>query len=190
MPFLASIQRPARRLCLVGGSVAVLALAWPPAAQAHGDVESSVPSSGSRLRRLPDSVSVRLAEPPAPGSDLVVVDGCGQTVSDRAAVVATSNLVVPVSGGEPGRWNVKVRSLSSVDGHVVREAFTFTVGGTKDCPAGGSTKGNGSNSDDQVQLGDPRPPIENEDASFPLVPVAVGIVVLIGLAVALRRSRS
>ena len=165
--------------------VTALALPVTPV-RAHGDVRSSTPAEGSSLRRPPESVLVRLAEPPAQGSDLVVTDGCRRQVSGRSTIVATSNLQAPVSGGQPGRWNVKVRFISSVDDHLVKESFPFTVRGEKDC----SPQGSAQDPDDDVELGDPQPPIENDETSFPVVPFALGTGVLIVVAIALRRSKS
>lgn len=155
---------------------------------AHGDIESAHPTQGSKVSQPPREVSVHLAEPAAQGSTLVVTDGCKEQVGGEAQIDGEM-FTVPIEGGRPGRWNVKVRSISSVDGHLVKESFSFTVRGKKDCSPEAAPTGN-DDTDDEVELGDPQPPLENDETSFPIVPFALGTVVLVGLAVALRRSSS
>ena len=156
------------------------------AAWAHGDIESAHPAQGSKMAQPPREVSVHLAEPPAQGSTLVVTDGCKEEVGGEPQIDGEM-FTVPIDEGRPGRWNVKVRSISSVDGHLVRESFSFTVRGKKDCSSEKSP-GEDDDPDDEVELGDPQPPLENDETSFPIVPFALGTVVLIALAIALRRS--
>jgi len=157
---------------------------------AHGDIESAHPAQGSKVTKPPREVSVHLAEPAAQGSTLEVTDGCKESVGGEAQIDGEM-FTIPIEDGRPGRWNVKVRSISSVDGHLVKESFSFTVKGKKDCSPEESPDDDDSNSDDDdVELGDPQPPIENDETSFPVVPFALGTVVLIGLAIALRRSKS
>lgn len=166
---------------------ALLVLSAGPAG-AHGAIESAHPTQGSKVGQPPREVSVHLAEPAAQGSTLVVTDGCKESVGGEAQIDGEM-FTVPIQDGRPGRWNVKVRSISSVDGHLVKESFSFTVRGKKDCSAEESPNDD-SDPDDDVELGDPQPPIENDETSFPIVPFALGTVVLIGLAIALRRSKS
>lgn len=167
--------------------VVVLLLGLPSGAWAHGDIESTHPAQGSKMANPPREVSVHLAEPPAQGSTLVVSDGCKEEVGGEAQI-DEEMFTVPVDDGRPGRWNVKLRSISSVDGHLVRQGFSFTVRGKKDCSPEESPGENDDDSDDAVELGDPQPPLRNDETSFPIVPFALGTVVLVALAITLRRS--
>ena len=170
----------------MGLAVAVMVVGAGPV-WGHGDIRSASPEDGARVRRPPREVALVLAEPAASGSSLVVTDGCKEEVSGEP-VADGENYSVPISGGRPGRWSVKLRSISSVDGHVIKAGYSFTVAGKKDCSAEPSP------SDDETD--DPntssRPPIANSDdgSSFPVLPFALGTVVLVGIAVALRRPSS
>jgi methionine-rich copper-binding protein CopC len=160
-----------------------LALAFPASALAHGTYESSVPEKDSTVNKAPKEVVITLTEDPAPGSSVVVKDGCkkdvAQTVDENG-----SDLVVAIGGGEPGRWNVRFKSISAEDGHEVNDEFTFVVAGQKDCNAA-------PNPDVSPSI-DGQPPIDNPDdgSSFPVVPLVIGTVVVVGGALILRRSTS
>ncbi|MFP5351374.1 MAG: copper resistance protein CopC [Actinomycetota bacterium] len=164
-------------------ALAIFALVLLPAVPgwAHGAIRSAHPAQGSTVGQPPREVSVHLAEPAAKGSTLVVTDGCEREVGGMAQLDGEM-LTTPIEDGRAGRWKVKVRSISSADGHVMRESFTFRVRGQKDCSEGSP--------DDDVELGEPQPPLENDETSFPVVPFALGTIVVIGLAIALRRSKS
>lgn len=182
--------RPQRGVKALGGGIvavcaAALVLSALPAG-AHGDVEDSSPAAGSTVRRAPERVSLDLAEPPAEGSSLLVRDGCNREVSDGPRIDG-DRISVPVSEGQPGRWRVRVRSISSVDGHLVRENLSFRVRGEKDCSAE-ETPGEDDSPDDEVELGVPQPPLQNDEAaSFPIVWFAVGTALVVAIAIALRR---
>lgn len=165
---------------------AVVVLSPAGSAHAHGDIREAAPKAGSRVTEPPQEVVVALAEPAAEGSTLVVTDGCGQEVSGAIAI-RRDVVEVPIEGGEPGRWKVSLRSISSVDGHLVKETFSFKVAGRKDC----SQEGDGE-ADEGTDISpdtSSRPPIENPDSggtSFPIVPFALGTVAVIAVAVAVR----
>ncbi|MDQ3941040.1 MAG: copper resistance protein CopC [Actinomycetota bacterium] len=151
-------------------------------ARAHGDLRGTDPEAEARLKKAPNVVTVTLTEPPAKGSTLSVRDGC------RKQVVLSSGpdphtegiLIADLARGRPGRWQASYRAISSVDGHLTRGRFAFTVAGRKDC----------SNDPDDVDLGggeDTRvnaPP--DAGSSFPLVPFAIGTAAVIVLALVLR----
>ena len=158
-------------------------------ATAHGEIVRARPAADTQVRRPPRGVRLVLAEAPAARSGLRVVDGCGDIVSGDPQRSGKS-FSVALDGGGSGRWRVRLRSVSAVDGHVVSDGFTFRVAGKRDCPAGRDGAG------DQAQVDtSSRPPIENEDrgSRFPIVPLALGAAVVVGVAVALRggsRERS
>ncbi len=168
------IAAPALALLLL------VAVASP--ASAHGAIARSSPDAGSVVPKPPKEVTLTLAERPGPGSSLAVTDGCGRDASG-AETIQRDVFSASITGGSPGTWNVRMRSISSIDGHVVKESFSFKVSGKKDCSPGAGRE------DDDVSTSS-RPPIENPDAgdtSFPIVPFALGTLVLVGVAFAIRR---
>ncbi len=174
-----------KRLSTVIALTAALS-AMPTAAWAHGDIRDSSPSAGTRVTRPPEEVLLILAEPAADGSSVVVTDGCEREVSGPLDI-RREILTTPISVGEPGRWLVNLRSISAVDGHVIKEAFTFKVAGRKDCtPEDGDDEPETDISPDTSS----RAPIENPDeegTSFPVIPFALGTVAVIAVALAVRR---
>lgn len=171
---------------------AVLALAigivsLPSAALAHGDIQDSSPAAGTRVTKPPEQVTLVLAEPAADGSTLVVTDGCGDEVSGALAI-RREVLETPISGGQPGRWAVDLRSVSAADGHAIEAAVTFKVAGSKDCS---QDAGADIEPDTDISPGtSSRPPIHNpeeEGSSFPVIPFALGTVALVAVVLAVRR---
>lgn len=170
----------------VAAFAAALVLTALPAG-AHGDIEDSSPAAGSTVRRGPENVSLVLAEPPADGSSLLVSDGCNREVSGRPRIDG-DRMSVAISEGQPGRWRVRVRSISSVDGHLVREKLSFRVRGKKDCSPDKTPAEDDESPDDEVELGAPQPPLQNDEpTSFPFVWFAVGTLLVVAVAIALRR---
>jgi len=183
------VSRPVKRLrrvIVATGAAGAVVLAASPVA-AHGDITTSSPQAGAAARRPPRTVTVDLAEPPADGSTLVVTDPCGDEVSGESRIEGDT-MSAPISGGSAGRWKAQVRSISSVDGHLVRENFSFRVRGQRDCSGDDEAAGDDGDDGDDVELGEPQPPLENDETSFPMVPFAVGTVVVVAAALALRRS--
>jgi methionine-rich copper-binding protein CopC len=166
----------------------VLAL-WPTAALGHGETATTDPEAGAALRKAPRSVAVTLTEPPAKNAEYEVVDGCGDTVSGDPQV-NDAVLSVAISGGEPGRWQAKYRVVSSVDGHLTKDSFSFTVDGKRDCSDGSEETKNGNNGNgdenDGGGGGTARGPDEDDGSSFPVMPVVAGTAALVGLALVIR----
>jgi len=173
-------------LTLVGATIALL-LCLPGAALAHGDIRDSSPAAGTQVTKPPKEVGLILAEPAARGSSVVVTDGCEREVSG-ALDIQRDSLKTPITGGEPGRWLVRLRSISALDGHATMEAFTFKVGGEKDC-----TREDGDDVEPETDISpdtSSRAPIVNPDeegTSFPVVPFALGTVAVVAVALAVRR---
>ena len=174
-----------RRVSAAGVLAAALILTAGPAA-AHGDLHGTDPEPGSTLSKPPRSVSVTLTEPPGPGSTLKVSDGCSPDAGGPVEL-AGSRLVAGIPNGNPGDWVMRYRAVSSVDGHVTRGSVHFTVKGKTDCAKP-------TDEDDDTQIGggedtrvaNPDPP--DAGGGFPVVPVVIGSVVLVGLALVLRRA--
>ena len=158
---------------------------------AHGEKESTDPADGARLSRPPRTVSVSLSEAPGPGSSFKVSDGCSRSVvtgvDTRTKTGQSGALEAVIEGGEPGTWKARYRAISSIDGHETRDVFTFQVRGKKDCSR------DEANEDEGTELGggrDTRIAGDAEESTFPFVPLAAGTVVLVGVALVLRRRSS
>ena len=170
----------------VGSAVAVLVmlLSLPAAAWAHGERQIEDPKEGAKLEKPPPSITMTLSESPAQGSVLKATDGCGRRVLGEVSVDG-SDLVLSVSGGEPGKWNVSFRAISAEDGHLTKGRYSFLVAGKKDCsqpetPADEIAGGAGTRVDAD----------ENDGSSFPIVPFAIGTAVVVVAALLLRRAAS
>ena len=179
-------RNPLKRLFAVLTLLAAL-MALPGVALAHGDIRDSSPAAGTLVTKPPKEVTLLLAEPAAEGSTVVVTDGCGREVSTTLDV-RRGILETAIVDAQPGRWEVKLRSISAVDGHAIKEAFTFKVAGKKDCATeGGANISPGTDISPDTSS---RPPIDNPDeegTSFPVVPFALGTVAVVAVAVAVRR---
>jgi methionine-rich copper-binding protein CopC len=166
---------------------------WPTGAFGHGNKIATDPKEGATLARAPETVTVMLTEAPAEGGVFTVLDGCGDTVSEDPQVDG-EDLSTAITGGEPGRWEASYRVISSVDGHMTKDRFSFTVDGKKDCSPdepkeAKNANGNGDGSGDGGQGGGgtARGPDDTDDgSSFPVVPVTAGTAVLVGLALLIR----
>ena len=165
---------------------AAVALLIPPGvASAHGDLQGTSPEDGSSVRRFPGEITVTLTEPPTKGAEARATDGCKRKVP-AAVSVDGNDIVLSVSGGEPGKWKVSYRAVSAVDGHQTRGAFAFSVGGKKDCSA------EEEDPEDEVDAADDPGIIDNPDppdeGTSWLVWVGGGTLILVAAAFALRRS--
>ena len=167
-----------------------LALVAGPAA-AHGEKVKTDPPEGAGLNSPPGSVSVTLSEAPTAQAKLQVVDGCGRQVA-RSVKVQGSDIVASVANAEPGRWKASFRAISSVDGHESEDTWSFAVDGKKDCSKD-EPSGEEPAADDQIEQGTEATGVTapgDEGSGFPVVPVAIGAVVLLLAAFLLRRSTS
>lgn len=165
---------PRARIALIFGVTAVVvALAGlHTPAFAHAERVSSHPEEGDRLKEAPSKVSIEFSEPPAADASLQVVDGCGNDVAGEVQV-ANQGISVPIDGGQPGKWKVDSTVVSGLDGHETRDSWTFSVGGKADCSQGGGggrARGGG----------------DEDESSFPVIPVVIGAVVVLAVALLLR----
>lgn len=170
----------------VASLIAVLAVAslGTGTAHAHGDLQGTSPADGSSVGKPPREIRITLTEAPTKGAEAKVVDGCKDSAPGSVAVDG-SDIVISLTGGEPGRWKVSYRAVSSVDGHQTKGKFDFRVSGKKDCTQ--ETPG------DQVDAGDdpgivqnPDPP--DESGTSWLLWVGGGTVLLAAAAFFVRRS--
>ncbi len=186
-PRRASLSRP-----IVTPLVVLLLALIAGSAAAHGEKVKTDPPEGAGLKSPPGSVSVTLSEAPTAQAKLQVVDGCGRQVA-RSVKVQGSDIVASVANAEPGRWKASFRAISSVDGHESEDTWAFAVDGKKDCSKDEPTGGEETGDDDGIEqgteaTGDTAP--ADEGSGFPVVPVAIGAVVLLGGAFLVRRSTS
>ncbi|MFN2595370.1 MAG: copper resistance protein CopC [Actinomycetota bacterium] len=159
-----------RKHWLVLALTAVILIA-PTTAFAHAELDKSDPAANSTVASVPAQTTLSFTEAPAVDSPIRVLDGCkknvnsGQTVNGKAIAVTLSD------SAQPGLWNVVWKSISADDGHVEHGQYSFTVSGKADCS---NDKGSGAALN------------PDKGSSFPWVPVIIGLVVLIALALFVR----
>jgi methionine-rich copper-binding protein CopC len=152
------------------------------AALAHGDLEDKEPKEGARLKKPPKHAYLTFTETPTNDSSLKVVDGCDENVVTKLEKFDVT-LHAELGRGQPGEWTVRYDVVSNEDGHETKGSYTFTVKGSPDCD-GSDTAGQGDPD------GEVAPSLPSDDSGFPIVPVAMGAVVLIGGAILIRVQSS
>ncbi len=163
-----------KRLFLL--SICLLALCGP--ARAHGSYESSEPKAGRTLKTVPDEVVIEFSEDPAAESSFEVIDGCGELVGSKARLDGHV-VVIPVAELSGGRdWKVTFRVISAQDGHVTKDSFRFSIGGSG-CLAPPPTSPQASPAEIATDS-------DESGSSFPIVPVVIGAVALVGAGFGLR----
>ena len=168
--------------CMVVGLAASAAPAF-----AHGEIEGSDPAPQSTVRRAPRSVAITFSEAPTAQAVLKVTDGCKRKVS-QAVDVTDATATVGVAIGQPGRWKVSYRVISALDGHLTHGTYTFTVAGKRDCtPDEKPTDDPGA---DPTKAAPRTEPDDPEGSGTPVVPIALGAVALIAIALVVRRTGS
>ncbi|MFQ5879061.1 MAG: CopD family protein [Dehalococcoidia bacterium] len=125
-----------RGAILIGLSI-ILALAALPLrpgspALAHALLVSSAPPVDARLVDAPGRVTASFSEPLDPDlSSLQVLDGTGQQVDDGVVAVNPENSREMSVGLKeslpPGFYTVVWETLSTVDGHLLKGSFPFTL---------------------------------------------------------------
>ncbi|MEA2460347.1 MAG: copper transport protein [Actinomycetota bacterium] len=166
-------------LTLLSGALAV---GPSTIAAAHGELESGTPKEGAVLQKVPKHAYLNFSEAPSDDSVLKVTDGCGRDVVKKLERFDIT-LHAELTPGQPGTWKMSYDVISDEDGHETEGSYNFKVQGTKDCSqdtASGGTDGTQASGS----------PLPGEDSSFPVVPVAIGALVLIGGAVAVRTKSS
>lgn len=172
--------------CLAGGLL--LALAAP--AGAHGELEAAKPGPNDHLKAPPSNLTMTFTEEPSNDSVIKVSDGCHSSVVERL-VVDGNDFVAQLAKGQPGTWQASFRVISAEDGHLTKGNYTFEVAGEKDCSKGGDGKGNGDGATDGPDDGPSvAAPGDGDDdgGDFPVVPVVIAAVVLVGAGIVLRRA--
>jgi LPXTG-motif cell wall-anchored protein len=95
-------------------------------AQAHSDLEASIPKANSRVETSPTSVSLTFNEAiRTKGNGVVVTNAAGDRFDTGAIVIDGSNAKQSIKKlTAPGRYTVRYRIVSA-DGHVVRSKYSF-----------------------------------------------------------------
>jgi hypothetical protein len=179
-------------------------LVWPaPAAQAHTELKSSVPSAGARLAAAPQQVRLLFNEKVTPGFSamtLKVADGPAMTLAAREdGLAVTADVPSSANGaqarGGPIAWKVEYRVVAD-DGHPINGEISFavTAAATTPVPPSGSASAstpatssappaNASAAKEGAPTGDAQRPVP-----LPLL-VGGGLALAVGAAVWRIRSK-
>lgn len=116
-------------------------------ANAHDELEKSVPASGAKLNSAPQQVVLTFSDTVQNvGSKVVVKDSSGKQVQDGAAKVSGDTVTQALSGADAdGSYAVTWRAVSA-DGHPVSGNFSFSVSGSSASGSSSSTSGASSSS--------------------------------------------
>ncbi|MDQ3985824.1 MAG: copper resistance protein CopC [Actinomycetota bacterium] len=166
-----------------------------PSAYAHGDLDATFPKAGSKVGAPIDHLAITFTEAPTEDSAIKVLDGCKDNIVDRFEIEDRVAHVY-TAGGQPGKWTVSYRTISSVDGHLVKGSYRLQVSGQPDCSAperdeetDGPEAGDNGETEPPRAGGNGEPgPEEEGGSSFPLLPVALGSAAVIGAALLIRRT--
>jgi len=111
---------------------ALMTLLPAPAAFAHASLVKAEPAPGSTLAEGPPRVTLWFAEPVEPGfSDIRVLDSAGNRVDNGDSAISGGDpkaLSVSLRPLERGVYTVSWRNVSALDGHPLRDSFTFAIG--------------------------------------------------------------
>ena len=176
-----------RKITAMLGALALVLLV-PVAALGHGELESEIPEAGSKVNGPPSHLILNFTEPPTKDAVFKVEDGCGRDVLREAFVEGNVGHVFLEKGGQPGKWEVSYEVVSATDGHETSGSYPLTVTGKADCSKpppdkegdgganGGAAAPTGANQDD------------DDGGSFPVLPVGLGVIAVIALALIARRA--
>ena len=123
---------PARRWALATALAALLACLGLVPVGAHANLVRAIPAAGSTVDTPPQVVAAEFSERLEPGfSRIDVLDASGASVADGPSQVDPSNrsaMLVRVPPLADGTYVVAWRTLSVVDGHLIRGSYVFSVG--------------------------------------------------------------
>ena len=126
-------NRPgASALVLLALTLAALLTLLPASVEAHANYIESDPAANSTLETAPDRVVIRFTEPIEPSlSSIRVLDSQGNRVDDTDQVVRSTDphvMGVALQPLQDGAYTVVWKNVSTVDGHLARGSFVFSVG--------------------------------------------------------------
>jgi copper resistance protein C len=175
------------RLLAAVAAAAVLVLGpGAGAAKAHDTLVGSAPTAGAAVKSPPSSVAIEFSDvPQALGTQVVVIGPDGAPVSDGDTEQDGTTIRQPLSGELPaGGYAVQWRVISA-DGHPLSGTFGFTVdqgtGAERSDAAAGSSAS--TRMDTAGSITDPGA------SSFPVVWIAVGAILVVGVGVVVRQLR-
>lgn len=125
-------SRPAVLRAVATVGVALIGLVMlvfaAPHASAHNTLVSSDPADGSTVGSAPAAITLVFNEPAqALGSEVLVTDPNGATVSDGPVELVNASVIQPLTGELPaGVYSVTWR-VTSADGHPIDGTLTFTA---------------------------------------------------------------
>ena len=126
------MRRLVSRIALVSGIGVVLGATWfSTPALAHAALEESDPANGEILHTSPDEIRLTFTESPDVSLTTIGVDAGGVPVDTGPPerVPGTEREIrLPLPALDDGVYTVTWRTVSTVDGHVTANAFTFGVG--------------------------------------------------------------
>jgi methionine-rich copper-binding protein CopC len=179
-------------------AVALISLLGAAPALAHGDLDGTTPSAGATVKKAPDHIVVNFTETPTKATRVAVTDGCDFGIVTDTYTTGRAYHVL-LDPGHPGQWTVDYKVLSAEDGHTSDGSYNFSVrGAAGDCSAPFEAAGGGGGTDDPDEPPGDDPGDDDEgsaapgtgpagdDPSFPMVPVVLGSVAVLGLALAVR----
>ena len=132
MPAPLERMTPARRWALAVVLAAVLTGVGLMPVAAHANLVRAIPAAGSTVETPPQVVAAEFSERIEPEfSRIDILDASGSSVTEGPSQVDPSNrsaMLVRVPPLPDGTYVVTWRTLSVVDGHVIRGSYAFSVG--------------------------------------------------------------
>jgi copper transport protein len=126
------MRRLVSRIAFVSGIGVVFGATWfSTLALAHAALEESDPANGEILHTSPDEIRLTFTEPPDVSLTTIGVDAGGvpvDTSPPKRVPGAEREIRLPLPVLDDGVYTVTWRTVSTVDGHVTANAFTFGVG--------------------------------------------------------------
>lgn len=124
--------RPAvlRAIATVGVALVglVMLVLSAPTASAHNTLVSSDPADGSTVGSAPAAITLVFNEPAqALGSEVLVTDPNGATVSSGPVELTDASVVQPLTGELPAGLYTVTWRVTSADGHPIDGTLTFTA---------------------------------------------------------------
>lgn len=184
-------MRAARNI--LAAAACLLITAGP--AWGHGKEIKTDPKRNAVLGRPPAAVSITLTEEPTEDVSFKVLDGCKQDVVAHIAL-SGEKMTAHLTKGSPGEYKVRWKVVSAADGHPTDGTFGFSVKGQPDCAkddtgGGNESDANGGSGDGDTGGNAAPPTVSNDDdSSFPIVPVGLGVVGVIAIALGARFAGS
>ena len=157
-------------------------------AAAHAELVSSVPAKGSTVPASSAPIVLTFSEGMQPTShaDLLAPSGAKLGTATVDPADTTKLTFTPGSPLDPGVWTVKWTSIA-LDGHLLRDQYTFTVSAAASPAPSASTTSIASPT--ATPSPTPSPSGASATGASVLLPVLAAIIVIAVLALVLLRNR-